>query len=81
MRLIDLHRDPIRTITETGITTASRSFTFDAIVFATGFDAMTGPIVAVDVQGRAGQTGIDPQRGPHQSSPAVTRRSQAPAAG
>ncbi len=44
----------IRTITETGIDTASRSFAFDAIVFATGFDAMTGAIVAVDIRGRDG---------------------------
>ena len=42
VRLVDLRKDPIRTITETGIDTASRSFAFDAIVFATGFDAMTG---------------------------------------
>jgi cation diffusion facilitator CzcD-associated flavoprotein CzcO/acetyl esterase/lipase len=54
VHLVDLRKDPIRVITETGIDTASRSFTFDAIVFATGFDAMTGPIVAVDVRGRNG---------------------------
>ena len=56
VRLVDVRRDPIQTITETGITTKSRSLTFDAIVFATGFDAMTGPIVAVDVRGRGEQT-------------------------
>ena len=39
-----------------GIDTASRSFEFDAIVFATGFDAMTGAIVAVDITGRDGLT-------------------------
>jgi cation diffusion facilitator CzcD-associated flavoprotein CzcO/acetyl esterase/lipase len=54
VHLVDLRKDPIRTITETGIDTASRSFTFDAIVFATGFDAMTGAIVAVDITGRDG---------------------------
>ncbi|HXJ34830.1 MAG TPA: alpha/beta hydrolase fold domain-containing protein [Candidatus Eisenbacteria bacterium] len=54
VHLVDLRKDPIRTITETGIDTASRSFTFDAIVFATGFDAMTGAIVAVDIKGRDG---------------------------
>src|SRR5262249_59562692 len=32
VRLVDLRKEPIRTITETGIDTASRSFTFDAIV-------------------------------------------------
>ena len=54
VHLVDLRRDPIRTITETGIDTASRSFEFDVIVFATGFDAMTGAIVAVDIRGRDG---------------------------
>ena len=54
VHLVDLRKDPIRTITETGIDTASRSLTFDAIVFATGFDAMTGAIVAVDIKGRDG---------------------------
>jgi cation diffusion facilitator CzcD-associated flavoprotein CzcO/acetyl esterase/lipase len=54
VRLIDLRREPIKTVTETGIDTASRSFEFDVIVYATGFDAMTGAIVAVDVAGRDG---------------------------
>jgi cation diffusion facilitator CzcD-associated flavoprotein CzcO len=54
VRLVDLRADPIRTITETGIDTASRSFEFDAIVYATGFDAMTGALVAVDIRGRDG---------------------------
>jgi cation diffusion facilitator CzcD-associated flavoprotein CzcO/acetyl esterase/lipase len=54
VRLVDLRKDPIRTITETGIDTSSRSFAFDAIVFATGFDAMTGAVAAVDITGRDG---------------------------
>src|SRR5262249_9394955 len=54
VRLVDLRKDPIRTVTETGITTATRTLKFDAIVFATGFDAMTGAIVAVDITGRDG---------------------------
>ena len=54
VRLLDLRRDPIRTITEKGIDTASRSFEFDAIVYATGFDALTGAIVGVDIGGRDG---------------------------
>ncbi len=56
VRLVDLRSTPITSITETGIDTTGPSFAFDAIVFATGFDAMTGAIVAVDVQGRDGQT-------------------------
>ena len=55
VRLVDLRRTPIVAITEAGIDTAEESFEFDAIVFATGFDAMTGPLVAVDVTGADGR--------------------------
>ena len=55
VRLVDLRKDPITTITETGIDTAGESFEFDAIVYATGFDAMTGAIVSVDITGRDGR--------------------------
>jgi cation diffusion facilitator CzcD-associated flavoprotein CzcO/acetyl esterase/lipase len=54
VRLVDLRKTPFARITETGIDTTSESFEFDAIVYATGFDAMTGPIVAVDITGRNG---------------------------
>ena len=47
---------PDRNITETGIDTVDESFEFDAIVFATGFDAVTGAIAAVDIDGRDGVT-------------------------
>ena len=56
VRLVDLQRQPLTTITETGIDTADESFDVDAIVYATGFDAMTGALVAVDVTGRDGHT-------------------------
>jgi len=56
VRLVDLRTQPLATITETGIDVAGESLTFDAIVFATGFDAMTGAIVAVDITGREGLT-------------------------
>jgi cation diffusion facilitator CzcD-associated flavoprotein CzcO/acetyl esterase/lipase len=52
VRLVDLRKEPLVGITEHGIDTVSRSFQFDAIVHATGFDAMTGAIVAVDIEGR-----------------------------
>jgi cation diffusion facilitator CzcD-associated flavoprotein CzcO/acetyl esterase/lipase len=52
VRLVDLRATPITTITETGIDTGAESFEFDAIVYATGFDAMTGAIVSVDIHGR-----------------------------
>ena len=54
VRLVDLRQQPIVSITETGIETSDETFEFDAIVYATGFDAMTGPVVAVDIRGRDG---------------------------
>jgi len=56
VRLVDLRKHPLATITETGVDVVGESFDFDAIVFATGFDAMTGAIVAVDITGRNGLT-------------------------
>lgn len=52
VRLVNVRKHPIRQVTETGIETADESFTVDAIVFATGFDAVTGAITAVDIKGR-----------------------------
>ncbi len=60
VELVDLRVDPIDTVTETGIDNAeSGSREFDAIVYATGFDAMTGAIVAVDIRGRDGRALAD----------------------
>ena len=56
VRLVDLRKHPIATITETGIDTVDEMFEFDAIVYATGFDAMTGALVSVDITGRDGVT-------------------------
>ena len=56
VRLVDLKRTPIKSITAAGIDVGSESLPFDAIVYATGFDAMTGALVAVDIAGRDGQT-------------------------
>ncbi len=58
--LVDLRTDPFVTITESGIDNAeSGSREFDAIVYATGFDAMTGAIVAVDIKGKEGRALAD----------------------
>lgn len=54
VRLVDLRKEPIDTITEEGIDTSEESLEFDSIVFATGFDAMTGALTAVDIVGRDG---------------------------
>jgi cation diffusion facilitator CzcD-associated flavoprotein CzcO/acetyl esterase/lipase len=56
VRLVDLRSTPIETVTETGIQTTAESFEFDVIVYATGFDAMTGAIVGVDITGVDGTT-------------------------
>ncbi len=56
VRLIDLRKHPIATITESGIDTNDESMEFDVIVYATGFDAMTGPLVGIDLKGRDGVT-------------------------
>jgi len=52
VRLVNVRKHPIRQVTETGIDTSDESFILDAIVFATGFDAVTGAITAVDIRGR-----------------------------
>ncbi len=56
VRLVDLRKEPITMITESGIDTVDESIPVDAIVYATGFDAMTGPLVSVDITGRDGLT-------------------------
>jgi cation diffusion facilitator CzcD-associated flavoprotein CzcO len=52
--LVDLREEPIETITETGIRTRAGEYALDAIVFATGFDAMTGALLRIDLRGRGG---------------------------
>jgi cation diffusion facilitator CzcD-associated flavoprotein CzcO len=54
VELVDLRRAPIDHIDATGVATASAHYDLDIIVFATGFDAMTGPLLAIDITGRDG---------------------------
>ncbi len=54
--LIDLRRDPIEAITPHAVRTAAAGHEVDSIVLATGFDAMTGALRAIDIRGRAGAT-------------------------
>jgi hypothetical protein len=46
-------------LTEAGIDTSEESFEVDAIVFATGFDAMTGPLITVVIAARNRRSQID----------------------
>ncbi|HPU51466.1 MAG TPA: alpha/beta hydrolase fold domain-containing protein, partial [Burkholderiaceae bacterium] len=56
VRLVNIQRQPIRAITDRGIELADESLEFDVIVFATGFDAMTGAMVGANITGRDGLT-------------------------
>jgi cyclohexanone monooxygenase len=56
VRLVDINDTPIESLTAGGLRTSAEEFAFDTIVFATGFDAMTGALVAVDIEGRNGVT-------------------------
>ena len=52
--LVDLRKSPIREVTPAGIRTDDGSYELDVIVYATGFDAMTGALSRIDVRGRDG---------------------------
>jgi cyclohexanone monooxygenase len=52
--LIDARQSPIEKITPTGLRTTAAEYELDAIVFATGYDAVTGPLLAIDIRGREG---------------------------
>jgi cation diffusion facilitator CzcD-associated flavoprotein CzcO len=54
VHLVNLRRTPLVEVTEKGIRTSEREYEFDAIVYATGFDAMTGALTNVDIRGRDG---------------------------
>jgi cation diffusion facilitator CzcD-associated flavoprotein CzcO len=54
VHLVDLRRTPLVEITERGVRTSEREYEFDAIVFATGFDAMTGALTGIDIRGVGG---------------------------
>jgi cyclohexanone monooxygenase len=53
--LVDVRSKPIETVTATGLRTQDGEFEFDCLVFATGFDAMTGALLNIDLRGRDGQ--------------------------
>jgi cyclohexanone monooxygenase len=54
VELVDVSKQPIEGLTETGIRAAGREFPVDILVMATGFDAMTGSILKIDPTGRDG---------------------------
>ena len=58
--LVDVKSDPIETLTATGIRTKSgATYEVDMIVFATGYDALTGSLTRMDIRGRDGASLAD----------------------
>jgi len=53
--LVDVSKAPIERLSDKGLITGGKEYEFDAIVFATGFDAMTGTLNAIDIRGRNGR--------------------------
>ena len=56
VHLVDISETPLERVTETGIRTTERDYDFDIIVYATGFDAITGSFDHIDIRGRDGLT-------------------------
>ncbi|TYB69130.1 NAD(P)/FAD-dependent oxidoreductase [Nonomuraea sp. PA05] len=54
VRLVDVRRTPIEEITAAGPRTAEATYEVDVIVYATGYDALTGALLAIDVTGAGG---------------------------
>jgi cyclohexanone monooxygenase len=52
--LVDLRETPIERITDRGVQTTAELHELDALIFATGFDAMTGALLRVDIRGKGG---------------------------
>jgi cyclohexanone monooxygenase len=54
--LVDIKSNPIEEITANAVRTGGKDYQVDALVLATGFDAMTGSVAKIDIRGRGGQT-------------------------
>src|SRR5690242_21745926 len=51
VKLVDITETPIERITPTGIKTSDAEYEFDIIIYATGFDAITGAFDRIDIRG------------------------------
>ena len=56
VKLIDVRKAPIQRITPTGLQTTDAEFEFDVIIFATGYDAVTGSLNRIDIRGEGGKS-------------------------
>jgi len=54
--LVNLRKAPIEALVPDGVRTNDRTYPLDAIVFATGFDAMTGALLRIDIRGAEGRS-------------------------
>lgn len=55
VELVDVKKDPIERITADGIRTGEADYPLDVIVYATGFDGVTGSLDLIDIRGRGGR--------------------------
>ena len=56
VELVDVRSAPITGVTPCGLVTTRAEYELDVIVFAVGFDAITGALLEIDIRGRGGQT-------------------------
>jgi cyclohexanone monooxygenase len=54
--LVDVREAPIERITPTGVKTRDAEYALDVLIFATGYDAVTGPLNRIAIRGEGGQT-------------------------
>src|SRR5580704_16488624 len=54
--LVDVRETPIERITPKGIKTTDKEYEFDVIIYATGFDAVSGALTRIDIRGEGGRT-------------------------
>ena len=59
VKLVDLKKTPIQQVTPTGVSTSDANYELDALVCATGYDALTGAVLNIDIRGKGGQTLAD----------------------
>ena len=53
--LVNLRKTPIEAVTAAGVRTSEKEYKLDAIIYATGFDALTGALARIDIRGSSGR--------------------------
>jgi len=56
VQLVDVKSTPITEVTATGVTVGDTHYPLDVIIYATGFDAITGELTRMDIRGEGGQS-------------------------